>query len=575
MLKLKAMKKSFGLIIILTILFLTTSDCQAIVDPTTVPNNRFGIHIVSDADLENAADLVNGNGGQWGYISLVIRQDERNTDRWRTTFNKMNRLKLIPIVRIATTMDGSAWAKPTADDANIWAAFLDSLPWPTKNRYVSIFNEPNHANEWGGQIDPKGYTEILKQYSMVLKNKNEDFFILSAGLDASAKNIAGTTMDEIKYLNQMQTASPDWLDYIDGWSSHSYPQPNFQGSASATGRGSIRTFDWEINELKKIGLSKDLPIFITETGWRVPGYSRQQLDNLYISAFNNAWNRSQIVAVTPFLLNYQSEPFADFSWQILGHSDFYPFYYTVSQMPKIVGKPTQLHRFNFINQFPAEFVAQSHYNYDLEIENTGQSIINKDDFDFKIATEPNLTIDEIHFDPIYPGEKGAINLKFHTGENPVQFNLVYWLQKDNQPVGDKQETKIKIYAFPDLHLQASIGLKNQTPNRWFKLFIYDLPENTAKPQISNNQTPIREYDGSIDDQSQLLKIQDIIFGKNYLLRLKVFNGLPKDIAWTPQPGLNEVKFGEVLSVDFNNNNYFDIGDIWEVIKQPLLIKQIL
>ena len=49
---------------------------------TPIRNNRFGIHILDETDLADAAALVNSNGGEWGYVTLVIRQDERDSARW-------------------------------------------------------------------------------------------------------------------------------------------------------------------------------------------------------------------------------------------------------------------------------------------------------------------------------------------------------------------------------------------------------------------------------------------------------------------------------------------------------------
>lgn len=558
------MKRLILVFLPLFFLFLSPGSCLAITDPQAVPNNRFGIHIVSEADLDNAAELVNGNNGEWGYVSLVIRQDERDTARWTSIFNKMNGLKLIPIVRIATEVEKQNWKAPDSQDGQIWADFLDSLPWPVKNRYVIIFNEPNHAKEWGGKINPEQYGQILKEYSQILKEKNEDFFVLPAGLDASASNIKNETMDELAFLSQVKSSVPDWTDYIDGWTSHSYPQPNFQGSASSIGRGTIRTFEWELANLKKMGLEKNLPVFITETGWRKNGYLENQLNNLYRSAFENAWNRPDIIAVTPFLLNYQSEPFTDFSWQKLGQEEFYPFYYVIREMAKIKGKPVQTHAFEFLNKFPGKLVAESHYNINLEIKNSGQSILNSDDFELVFNAGDALTIDEIKFKPIYPKEKGEISISFSTGAAPTQTNFSYWLSNENKVIGDKQEIDLQIFAFPDLHLSYRVGLKNQTNDRWFKLSIYELP----------NQQPIGQYNGSTSDQSQLIKIQDIIFGKKYLLTLKVFNCLPKNVVWQPTPGLNEVDSGEIWAVDFNNNDKFDLGDVWELAKKPKLIKQV-
>ena len=124
------------------------SNVYAVSDPLSVPNNKFGIHIITPSPDESspAASLVNTNG-DWGYITVIIGQKDKVKDKWQEFFNDLRRRHLIPIVRIATETEGQSWKRPDPDDANSWADFLNSLNWPVKNRYVIIFNEPNQGHE--------------------------------------------------------------------------------------------------------------------------------------------------------------------------------------------------------------------------------------------------------------------------------------------------------------------------------------------------------------------------------------------------------------------------------------------
>src|SRR3990172_10956744 len=103
-------------IIVFILFFLALSlpkSVLAIYNPTSVANNKFGIHLTQEADLEEASKLVNSSGGDWGYVTIVIRKDERDTRRWQNVFNQMRRLHLIPIVRIATMQLDGGWEKPS------------------------------------------------------------------------------------------------------------------------------------------------------------------------------------------------------------------------------------------------------------------------------------------------------------------------------------------------------------------------------------------------------------------------------------------------------------------------------
>src|SRR3989338_6631395 len=104
------------LAVFLTIVIFLKADYMtpvfAITDPLEVPNNKYGIHIIDENDLENAATLVNSSKGSWGYVTMVIREDDRDLHKWQSIFDRMKVFKLIPIIRLATKLSGSMWVVP-------------------------------------------------------------------------------------------------------------------------------------------------------------------------------------------------------------------------------------------------------------------------------------------------------------------------------------------------------------------------------------------------------------------------------------------------------------------------------
>jgi len=339
------MKWLMSLLLLNIFALMTPTYVHAVYDPLSVPNNKFGIHVADPNDIPKVKSLVNSSKGDWGYVTLVISENERKWDVWEPVFRQMARDHLIPIVRLATHSEGSSWAKPSASDADRWASFLDALAWPTKNRYVVLFNEPNHAKEWGGTISPNEYADVLVSYARALRRASGDFFILPAGLDASAPN-GGETMDEELFLEWMLARQPELAEAIDGWTSHSYPNPGFTGSPYAQGRGTVRTFEWELGLLIRLGVQKMLPVFITETGWAHNGnagaqsrLSPEQVGTYLTVAAQTAWNHPQVAAVTPFLFNYQDSLFAMFSWLHLTTREPYAFYRSYQEIAKVTGEP--------------------------------------------------------------------------------------------------------------------------------------------------------------------------------------------------------------------------------------------
>ncbi|MBI4038258.1 hypothetical protein HY387_01260 [Candidatus Daviesbacteria bacterium] len=358
---------------------------HAIVDPLSFPNNKFGIHIISPTPQEvaDATNLVNSSGGDWGYVTFLIESGDRNKDKWQEFFNELRRRHLIPIVRLATKPLNAHWERPGLEDAQKWAQFLNSLNWPVKNRYIVVYNEPNHGKEWGQEVSPASYAQVLNETINALKQASPDFFVLNAGFDASSPHLPPRSFDEEKFLQEMENSVPGIFQKLDGWASHSYPNPGFVGLPNDEGRGSVAGFWWEMQTLKKLGLRKNLPIFITETGWM---HAEGIADNKSLptseivgqflqNVFQNAWNSPSIVAVTPFLLNYQEAPFDHFSFKEYASADYYPQYQLVADMPKIKGQPVQENKAELTKgEVYHSMVALQEYNIRLEFKNSGQSI---------------------------------------------------------------------------------------------------------------------------------------------------------------------------------------------------------
>jgi hypothetical protein len=393
------MKKFLSFLLSFLLFISSYSRVAAIVNPLEVPNNKVGIHIFSEKDLEDSAKLVNTNGGDWGYVTFVITESERDHDRWQKVFNDMRKLHLVPIVRLATKASGNSWDAPGDAEINNWASFLDSLNWVTENRYVIINNEPNHANEWGGRLDPEGYAVYLKKISEKLKGTSLDFFILPAGLDPSSVNTS-STMTSKKFIQGMAAAVPDVFEKIDGWTSHSYPH------------ASLSAYEQELTLI-----NKKLPVFITETGWQKDKFSEDQISKNIVEAYKNIWNDPNVVAVTPFILDYTSPPFENYSWR-KSDGSYYSYYTAVKDMPKVKGEPVQVESGQILAAF-AEPVILSGMDFVGAIlaRNTGQTIWNKSTV--TIGSEsPDFMLNGYSLNDIEPTKFGLIF--FRAASNQTQ-----------------------------------------------------------------------------------------------------------------------------------------------------------
>ncbi len=318
-------------------LALFQSQVLATSDPLTTSNNKIGIHILETSELPKAAEMINHNGGQWGYVTIPLRSNDKDKQKWDNFMLECRKLKIIPIIRLASNMTDSGWTKPTKYELVDFANFLNDLYWPVKNRYIIVFNEPNHANEWQGMVNPGEYAEVLVETSRLFKERNDDFFILPAGLDVAAPNDL-SHMNWRTYILAMNAINPKALQSIDGWNSHSYPNPGFSGSPSDRHDHSIVSYIYEKQLVENL-IGKQLPVFITETGWSSQVMSDETAANFLKIAFESTWNNnSEIVAVTPFVLMAGDGPFQSFSLLNPDGSPK-PQYLALKDMSKNEGKP--------------------------------------------------------------------------------------------------------------------------------------------------------------------------------------------------------------------------------------------
>lgn len=308
----------------------------AIYDPASVSNNRFGVHILFPDEIFEAQRLINSKG-DWGYVTIPIQSSDKNITKWQKFMDDAKNLHVIPLIRLSTTGDyfnTKVWERPKLTDIVDFANFLDSLDWPTKNRYVVVYNEVNRGDEWGGSPNPFEYAQILDFAVDTFKSKNPDFFVISAGLDNAAPNIFGLYMNEYDFMRAMNYEISDIFEKIDGLSSHSYPNPGFSQPPGSSG---VRSFKKEQNLALSLS-GKKLPVFITETGWSKDALSAEQIAKYYVESFEKDWNDENVIAVTPFLLRAGAGPFSKFSFLSSGGKED-PQYMAVADILKETGEP--------------------------------------------------------------------------------------------------------------------------------------------------------------------------------------------------------------------------------------------
>ena len=532
-------------------------------------NNKFGIHLAQpqDEDIDRATQLVNSAGGNWGYITLVIQEDDRKLDKWQAIFEKLREQNLIPIIRLATTPEGKNWKRPKIKDADQWVDFLNSLHWVVKNRYIILFNEPNHATEWGGKVDSESFAKVNKEFAQKLKAKDEDFFVMMAGMDASAPQSKPAYMDERIFLQEVidEIGADNFNKFFDGLSSHSYPNPGFSGSPYSSGRGTIRTYDWELSLLSSLGV-KSLPVFITETGWNGDVLSRAQIAEHFRYAYQNVWiPDDRVIAVTPFVLNYQGEPFLKFSWVKEGNEGENPEFETVKAMEKIKGMPEIRQKGIFdLSDLPHDIIEQSTYHFRIQIKNEGQAIWSRENgYDFMLENIKPSQYLVSSFGQIKPFETKSIDIYFSTLNALGEFDTRLVLYRDEDKVLESNFWNYEVVSLPSLILNISLFPKYTTDDNEFELQMFNKYE-----ELVFRKSGIHVTDG----QGSIEKVDNIVLGRQYRVVLIKKHYLPRQTFVAFQKDKNQIAFDPMIPLDFDEDGALGWGDILALFQNLKLMK---
>ncbi|MBN1262793.1 MAG: hypothetical protein JW991_00375 [Candidatus Pacebacteria bacterium] len=559
------------------LVLLLPSVCIATENSFTRTNNPFGIHLAvpNEEDLKKAAELVNSQGGDWGYVTLIIEESDRKLNKWQSIFDQLRELHLIPIIRLATGFDGENWKKPQSSEAKSWVIFLDSLHWVVKDRHIVLFNEPNHAQEWGGEIDPEGYGEIVLEFAQRLKETNEDFLVMLSGFDAAAPSKLPKHEDEAVFLKKMlgalEAEEKNLFDLIDGWASHAYPNYGFVGSPDDNGRHSIVGYQWELDLLKRLGIVKKLPVFITETGWPhqegltdQPGYhSAEKVAGLFRSYFDRITKDKQVQAITPFVLNYQGEPFDHFSWLTLKEKDVFPQFEIVKNLPKIKGDPIQEEKLVATPPLPGKLIRNSTYQFEFQLRNAGQAIWEPKTYELTVGGLPqDSQYFWADFLPLKPFEEKKVRLHLKTGDQTGKLPLTLRMVKEGKVRSNLIKWPVEIFGYPSITFKTSLWPKRKTAGNDFKLVIYNQKEEVVFEALDI---------GVKDSRGKVEEIRNLTLNHPYRVVILKPYYLPRQDLMTITKKENSIYFKPSLPVDFNQDGRFSLGDLLILITKPKLL----
>lgn len=305
--------KLFARLALFTLLFvgcftLTSESVQAA---------SYGVHVLGPGELHQVAQEFHDTRIEDDPVYVTVPFTLADIDKlseWQRAFDIAEKENIIPLVRITTRFEPSrnAWEVPTRREMIAIVNALNDLDWPQKKRHVILFNEPNHAAEWNGEVNPAQFAATSIFLADWFKTEEAEYVLLPAAADLAAAN-TDKTWEAFRFWREVIAAQPEFFDRFDAWNSHSYPNPGFTGLPTARGQNSLRGFEHELVFLEQ-HTDKEWDVYITETGWRETPQNRIRLLSYYQTAHKTVWEHDQVIAVTPFVWRGSPGPFAEFSF---------------------------------------------------------------------------------------------------------------------------------------------------------------------------------------------------------------------------------------------------------------------
>jgi hypothetical protein len=319
-----------------------------------IPNNIVGLNVArlhQPIYVWATSDVVNANGGDWGYITVVWtmqdREDRMAEYNFQMFLDRCFEHHVQPIIRVATKFEAKreptvpgqpavkpnpqgaegTWMRPDWDEPKKWLDFFERGRWPTRHAWIIVGNEPNLGREWGGEVDAAGYARYLDHFLDVFAGAPR-FDVVSGALDISNTTALPVMQDALEFLDQMGATVPGLFERLPAWASNPYSVPG-------QGPGARYTHLAYEAELDRIG--REMPVIITEAGHLQTG-DEQEIARFYAQAFRDWMADPKVVAATPLFWHPDRNDFWMFELDRRGaFVSKSPTYELLRRLPRIAG----------------------------------------------------------------------------------------------------------------------------------------------------------------------------------------------------------------------------------------------
>ncbi len=251
-----------------------------------------GFNVLWWGDLNNLGsnnyfvDLARSSGCPW--IRIQAQWSELEPRPGTYTFNPLGAmidaarsrgLRILVTVNSVPTWAYTPFSGQPADPA-MFARFMNRLTATFAGQVDAwqIWNEPNLSYEAGGFIDARGYFDMLKAASPVVRTNDPGALIVLAGLAPNSLHDRKWAYSDTDYLQELLSIGNGAVrQYIDVVGAHSYGAGNspdsFWPSNLADHPGWTTAPEFYFRHAERIhsilveGGLGDLPVWLTEFGW--------------------------------------------------------------------------------------------------------------------------------------------------------------------------------------------------------------------------------------------------------------------------------------------------------------------
>jgi hypothetical protein len=187
-----------------------------------------------------AIELVTRAGFSW--VKQQVRWDEiegvRGAYAWKCIDDVVDQARARGLKVLLSVTTAPRWARtwtagePGPPDADLFAAFLADMAKRYKGKVnaVEVFNEPNLSVEWGDNLNPGYYVQMLIAAYQAIKQVDSDIMVISAGLAPTRWNDWGAAIDDLEYMRLVGQSAAYYADCIGAHLNDSTSSPLETGS---------------------------------------------------------------------------------------------------------------------------------------------------------------------------------------------------------------------------------------------------------------------------------------------------------------------------------------------------------